>query len=221
MRFVEVEINGKTYYEKIEDGCESESAEKTEEMVENKEKYDDEPPKTEENRDENESGKESAIGRFCRDMLDGARELTGGAIKWTRRVADNVGDFFTRITAPKKSEKIIKMIPYMEKEDVHEIVVGLLRDEESLRELNIEEMLPFLEAEDCDNLFLVAIKVGNKKLVPENIAPYVSRECLSKVVDSYLNGEYADLDIDSLYPCLSSGDIKRVFYHVMSEESKG
>lgn len=215
MKFVEVEINGKTYYEKIEEEAPvSENEEKAEEMVENKEKADDEPQKAE------EEPKENALSRFCRDMLDGARELTDGAIKWTRRVADNVGDFFAKITAPKKSEKLIKMIPYMEEEDVHEIVVDLLRDEESLRDIDIEELLPVLKPNDCDSLFLVAIKVGNKKLVPENIAPYVSRECLSKVVDGYLSGEYADLDIDSLYPYLSSSDIKRVFYHVMSADKK-
>jgi len=216
MKFIEVEINGKTYYEKVEDddNTTAKTEEKAEEMVENKEIDDDEPEKEEDFVGEN------ALRRFCRDFMDGAKEATGEAIKWTRRVAGNVGDFFTKITTPSKTEKLIKMLPHMDEEDIHEIVLDLLRDEESLRELNVEEILPFLCAEDCDSLFLLAIRAGNKKLIPENIAHFVSRECLSRVVDEYLDGKLPTLDIDSLYPFLSSKDIKRVFYYTMSKEAE-
>lgn len=216
MKFVEVEIDGKIYYEKVDDGEDvtAEKGETPEEMVENKEKCDDEPKK------EEDFAGENALRRFCRDFMDGAREATGEAIKWTRRVAGNVGDFFIKITSPSKTEKLIKMLPHMEKEDIHEIVVDLLKDEESLKELNIEEILPFLDVEDCDSLFLLAIRAGNKRLNAENIAPFVSRECLTRVVDEYIAGNLQGLDIDGLYPFLSSKDIKRIFYYSMSKEEK-
>ena len=214
MKFVEVEINGKKYYEKVEDDFDTaeNNAENTEEKVENKEKCDESPEKEEDFIGEN------ALRRFCRDFVDGAKDFTDGAIKWTRRVADNVGDFFVKITTPSKTEKLIKMLPHMDEEDIHEIVIDILKDEESLRELNIEELLPFLSEQDCDSLFILAIRAGNKKLIPSNIAPFVSKECLSQVVDEYIDGKYQGLDIDSLYQFLSSKDIKRVFYHTMSKE---
>ena len=52
----------------------------------------------------------------------------------------------------------------------------------------------------------------------EEVAPFVSKECLSKVVDKYINGELKNLNIEKIYPFLSSSDIKRVFKKILEEK---
>ena len=48
------------------------------------------------------------------------------------------------------------------------------------------------------------------------MTPFVSKKCLSSVVDGYIAGEYPALDMDELYPFLSDKDIKRIFFHIIN-----
>lgn len=44
-----------------------------------------------------------------------------------------------------------------------------------------------------------------------SLAPFVSEECLSKLVDAYIEGKYPNLELDDLYPFMSSKDVKKLF----------
>ena len=73
--------------------------------------------------------------------------------------------------------------------------------------------MPFLSTEDCDALFKKALDENWAIVV--NIVPFVSSTALSIFVDEYINGNYQNIDIESLYPFIDSKDIKKLFQHFM------
>lgn len=117
-----------------------------------------------------------------------------------------------------KLGRLLKVLPFMSRDDLHELVEDLLKNEESLADANIVAFLPFLSQQDCDALFMKALRDGNEKFDPLEIAPFVSSKVLTLVVDDYLNGKFQDTAMDELYPFLSSQDVKRVFKHIMSQK---
>ena len=62
-----------------------------------------------------------------------------------------------------KGNRLIKVLPFLDQEDVHALVEDLLNDAESLKDIDIIAFLPFLSTKDCDSLFIRAIEEGNKK----------------------------------------------------------
>ena len=52
------------------------------------------------------------------------------------------------------------------------------------------------------------------------LAPFVSKKCLSEIVDEYVNGNYQHVEMSMLYPFLDKKDVKRVFnYMIQKKES--
>ncbi len=118
-----------------------------------------------------------------------------------------------------KASKLFRILPFMDQEDIHEITEAILnQDDDLLKDIPIITIFPYLSSEDCDAVFMKALEKGNYNFKPSAIAPFVSNECLSKVVDLYLEGNFSDVDIDSIYPYLSSKDIKRVFQYILSKK---
>lgn len=77
-------------------------------------------------------------------------------------------------------------------------------------------IFPFLDKKDCDKLFMQFVIEGKDCKYPiVALAPFVSQECLSKLVDEYLNGKYQDVEMSTLYPFLDKKDVKRVFNHII------
>lgn len=131
-------------------------------------------------------------------------------------VSKNVKNFFNN---PKKvkTNKIVSLLPFMEEEDIHNLVNDILEDEESVKDIDLIPILPFLSSEDCDLIFLKALDNSNKKINVVKVAPYVSEECLDRAIDKYINGELEIANIDELYPFLSSKSIKKVFQHILKK----
>ena len=117
-----------------------------------------------------------------------------------------------------KLSKLLSVIPFMDDDDIHELLQKILKGDESLKDIEIEALLPFLSEEDCDALFLKALEDGNSNYHPGSVAPFVSEKCLSILVDKYIAGEITLDNIDSLYPFMSSKDVKRVFKHIISQK---
>lgn len=115
----------------------------------------------------------------------------------------------------KKINMIYSMLPFMNEEDLHEIVNGILNNQEEYKGLNVISILPFLSEDDCDVLFIKEINDKKNKFNLTSFLPFVSEECLSNFVDEYTNGMHQDIDIlDNLYPFLSSNDIKKLFKYI-------
>ena len=137
----------------------------------------------------------------------------------TSDILNNVFSFSSNSKKEKtKSQKIISMLPFMDKEDLHELVNDILNGSEEYKDIPLQAIFPFLSEEDCDSLFLKSIEDPNSNINICSLAPFVSEEALSSFVDKYIEGEYQDVNIDILYPFLKSSDIKKLFKYVVNKE---
>lgn len=120
---------------------------------------------------------------------------------------------------PKKEKAdILDILPYLDEDDIHEIVQSILNGEEEYQNINLNEFFPYLSEEDADVLFLKGIE-SNANIDPVELAPYISEKAFTAFVDEYIKGNYQDVDIDGLYPYMNSSDIKRLFKYFLSKRS--
>ena len=143
------------------------------------------------------------------EVNDLVRNTFGAA----KEVMSSVGGMFKDTTRTPKSKKLISMLPFMDDEDIHEIVIGILENNEEYKDLDLVSIMPFLSNEDCDALFKKALDENWTNIV--NIVPFVSSKALSLFVDEFIDGKYQNVDIESLYPFIDSKDIKKLFKHFM------
>lgn len=113
------------------------------------------------------------------------------------------------------NDKIESILPFLDEEDIHEIIDSIINNKGEYKNLKLENILPFLDKDDADKLFLNTF-LNNKDIDITEVAPFVSQKCLDQFTDEYLKGNYKDVDIESLYPFLSSNSIKKIFKHYLS-----
>lgn len=124
-------------------------------------------------------------------------------------------------TKSKKSNRIITMLPFLDDDELHELVEDIISDGEKYKGLSLAAVMPFLDDSDCDKIFLKAINNENQLKHIGSLAPFVSEGCLSELVECYINGDYPELNLDVLYPFMSTRDIKRLFkYFIAKRELK-
>lgn len=114
-----------------------------------------------------------------------------------------------------KSNKLVKMLPYMDKADIHDLISGMLNEEEAFNDICLDVILPFLDKKDCEKVFLKAVADGSSNYDPVVVAPYVSEKCLDLIVDQYVAGELEIKNIDALYPYLSKKNIRKIFEFII------
>ena len=135
-----------------------------------------------------------------------------------KRIKTAFGDLFGKRSDPKLS-KLIGALPFMDKADLHELVDKLLADDPACKDLDLVTIMPFLDARDCDALFMRCLEGGlDEKGGLTAMAPFVSKECLSAFVEGYVSGKYQDVEINTLYPFLDSKDVKKVFQYILEKE---
>lgn len=118
----------------------------------------------------------------------------------------------------KKTDKLLKMMPFMDDDDIHEIMEHVLNKDEGFEDIDLNVLLPFIDDDDIDLLFMRYVKDGMVDEVTKTI-PFVSDDCLSDLVGEYVKGKYQDLDMDSMYPYLDEDDIKKLFYYEMKKNN--
>ncbi|MBE6536594.1 MAG: hypothetical protein E7673_01445 [Ruminococcaceae bacterium] len=220
MKLEKVIIDGKEYYRKIDDeeiieaefvGAENESEEKTSEKSK---------------KDAREFFEKVGQGAkdFGNKIVDGAKtiggKITSGAKDLGAKIKEGTERLFNRDKSndPNSTEaKLLRLLPYMSREDAHEVCEKILASDEMMKKINVAEIMPFVSSDDCDALFLKSIKTLDGECDIVKAVPYVSKSCLSSVVDGYITGEYPELDIDSLYPFLADAEIKKIFYHIINK----
>lgn len=219
MKLEKIVIDGKEYYRKIEEDIVS-----------------DEYIVIEEVHKKTKAKSETQI--FFEKVGNGAKDIGVKIVDGTKNIGKKIGvgakEFGTKIKEgterlfnrdksydPNSTEaKLLRLLPYMSAEDAHEVCEKLLKSDELMQKINVADIMPFVTKEDCDALFLRGLKLNNMECDMAKAIPYVSPECLSSVVDLYINGELPELDIDSLYPFLSDTEIKKIFYHIINKETK-
>lgn len=121
---------------------------------------------------------------------------------------------------PKKSSlmsKLTKILPFLGKEDIHDLIDGILNDDTTLSRLDVSLLMPFLNQEDTDRVFDKVVRDSKESINIASLAPFVSSEALSKFVDLYIQGELPYANMDSLYPFLSREDIKKLFDYLLKQ----
>ncbi len=119
--------------------------------------------------------------------------------------------------APDDEENILLLLPYMDEESKSEVFHELIKSAKGLKEGSLERILPYFNKEERDALILHAVEyLGEKNICA--IAKYASEDCLSHLVDGFIDGRYPSLDIESAYPYLSKTDIKRLFDYFVTKK---
>lgn len=127
---------------------------------------------------------------------------------------------FKKLNTKSKSARIIQTLPFLDKEDISELVGGILANSEEYKDLNLVAVMPFVSKEDADKLFMKFIIEDDTQNIKYiyGIAPFVSNDCLEAFVDEYIKGKYQDININALYPFMKKSDVKRVFEYIMKSE---
>ena len=217
MKFVKTVIDGKEYYRMLDkdEKINEEMSKNAGETIVEGEVVDGDA--------DGEVNYTEKLNEILSEASDNMRELGGklwgGAKDLGKKVKEGTERIFTKdkSTDPASAEaRLIRLLPYMDAASVHEIAEKLIKNDSTMKNIDIASILPFFTVADCDALFLSSVLAGNDGFEPEKVMPYVSAECLGRVVDNYIAGKCPNLDIDSLYPYLSNGDIKRIFYHIIN-----
>ena len=99
------------------------------------------------------------------------------------------------------------LLPYMDEDDVDKICQQLVDNPDFDCNLSLNDLYPYASEEGIDKLFLHYASQGK---YDENALSYVSEECLHRFVVNYCENPNFDIDIDALYPYLSSKDISLI-----------
>lgn len=116
------------------------------------------------------------------------------------------------------TNKLVKILPFMDEEDVHEVVDKILNDDPDFKGVNAAAIMPFLEEEDCDKIFIKKLQEDDD--IALELVNFVSEECLTLLVDAYIAGKYPNLNVDKLYPFLDGDDVKKLFYFELRKGKK-
>ncbi len=157
------------------------------------------------------------------EVEDICKEETKNTKNSDEEHTDSFGFFNQFINKPKsnsKSSKLLALLPFMDNNDIKEIVNEILAGNENYKDIKLPAMFPFLDTEDCDALFMKFINAGDNIKRIETLAPFVSKSCLSKVVDDYIAGKYdKNIKMTMLYPFMDNKDIKKLsIYYINKKE---
>lgn len=136
--------------------------------------------------------------------------------------SDTFGKVFGNLFGKKngsKSADLVAALPFMDKEDLRELVDEIISGYEQYKDINLVEIMPFLDTSDCDALFKKFVIEENKYNIPlVAVAPFVSTKCLSNLVDEYIKGNCQHVEMSTLYPFLDGKDVKKVFNYMLSKK---
>jgi len=116
--------------------------------------------------------------------------------------------------------RLLKILPYMSGEELKDVAERILKDDEAFSELDLGFVMPFLPSDVCDAFFLKGLELEKDSGELLAAVPFVSDECMDKVTDSYIEGEYPKLEIDIFYPFMSDENIKKIFYYIVGDKKE-
>lgn len=122
-----------------------------------------------------------------------------------------------------KKPEYLKILPFLGKDELSKIVDKIIAGEYDEDKINVIAMMPFLRKSDCDRLFLYALtniedNPLNKKV--NAMVPFVSKECLEKLVNDLIENpdKYKDISFDGLYAFMDNNSIKKLFNYFINKK---
>ena len=193
MRLEKVMIDGEVYYREIAD---EEDGEVPEDSVS------DDSQQTSVNYDEWLDRLGQGIRRFHKKAKVRMKDFYG-------RIKSGAGRLLKRRETTKE-EELLGLLPYMDEEGRHAVLLRILETPDVLLECDVESMLPDFTQKDRDVLILFMVE-HYPEVGISDIVKYASEECLSCIVGGFLDGKFPGLDIHVLYPYLKKEDVRRLY----------
>jgi hypothetical protein len=109
---------------------------------------------------------------------------------------------------------IKKMLPFLEEEQLEELAQKIEENNGEYKELRLETLLPFLDDDYVNQLFLSRIQQGKPA---HTLAPFVSDKVMDKMVDDCIEGRLST-DLSKLLPFLDEDTIGKLAAKVSGEE---
>ena len=151
--------------------------------------------------------------RNAREAVHNAREAVHNArVGLSILLRDSTRDLSS------KSRIVLDALPYMEEEDVHEILVEVLDGNPIYEGVSLSALLPFLSEEDCAAVLHELLDEDPDAV--KDVLPFVEEEDLSHVVDAYMKGRYPTFTPEMLYPYLSGADRRRLLEYTLKNPPK-
>lgn len=162
---------------------------------------------------------------FKSDFQKALDEFEEEVQRFAKSVSDGFAKGFKTSKESYKSNKqsditnrLVKILPYMNEQDIHEMVDKICSNDPDFEDLDPVAIMPFLGDSDCDKLFLFQMRKGGD--INIEMVHFVSEDCLTVLVDAYIDGKYPSLDIDALYPFLNGDDVKKLFYYELKKNKE-
>lgn len=118
-----------------------------------------------------------------------------------------------------KVHKIIAMLPFLDENDINEMVGEIIAGSETYQDVPLVAIMPFVSEKQAARLFMNLIEKEDKSdnITITSIVPFVSGECLDALVDAYIAGKYQYINMDLIYPFLNSSSIKKLFKYMLNK----
>lgn len=114
---------------------------------------------------------------------------------------------------------LIRMLPFLETEELDELVAQILSKEVPSDKISISSLLPFLNDNQINQLFDAALQ-GEITERPAIFLPFVSDGKLDEVAMKIESGEITTMKIETLLPFLEEESIKAMFKRGLEDLKK-
>lgn len=104
--------------------------------------------------------------------------------------------------------KLISLLPFMDKEDLKDLVAKIKSKE--VKGVPLAVLYPFLDKEDLEDLVDHMIEEGNKKEIYSAL-PFLSKKSINKIFAKVQSGELEGLKEHAFLPFLGKKRIKEIF----------
>lgn len=129
----------------------------------------------------------------------------------------DLGELAQSILKGELDINLTTLLPFMDEADVDKICLQLSENPQLMNKVNMSALYPFASEEYVDKIFLAGVRNGKM----ENSAlPFVSDECLHKLVEEYVQNDSVNFEIDKLYPFLDDEDITLLFKTYIEKHKK-
>lgn len=111
---------------------------------------------------------------------------------------------------------IRKALPFLE-DDALKRLMEYAAENPGKINFDSAECYPFMSEKIMDEVFLKKLDRG---VLDESCLPFVSSECMKKVVEKYCENSDYDINIDALYPFMDEDDISEIFRAYLKRNKK-
>jgi len=108
----------------------------------------------------------------------------------------------------------IHMLPFLDKEDLDELVDKILSGE--VKGIKLVVLYPFLSKESLEKLVDHLIKENKAKEIQHSL-PFISKEKINEIYEAIVDGKITGIKENTLMPFLGKDKIKEMFNKLVKE----